>query len=263
MFETVVPETFQVRSRKLLYETLPLSVALHAAVFAAAIIGAAWNVVFPTHTPNLTAAYSLTALPDPPPPPPPPPKPAEAAPAPKLAAVAPPPPPAAQLLELAPRTIPDLVPHIDLTPPPPPPPAHVESAGVIGGSAEGTPDGKLGGQIGGHGKGLAGSLVFPDDGRVYVERDAKLPLVPIDQKPPTYPEDAIKDHKEDSVLVRYVIGTDGKIKEMTILDHAKNPEFDQSALDAIGKWRFRPMMKNGKAVEVVHELTVFYQIVYR
>jgi len=264
MFESVVPETVQARSRKLLYETLPLSLALHASFFAAATIAASWNVAFPTHTPSLSAPYSLTSLPDPPPPPPPPPpKVVEAAPKPKIVAAAPPPPPPAQVLELAPRLIPNLVPHVDPTPALAPPPVHQVATSTVAGDANGSAEGKVGGQIGGHGTGLAGSLVFPDDGRVYVERDAKLPLVPINEAPPTYPDEAYKKHQEDSVLVRYVIGTDGNIKELTILDHAKNPIFDKATLDALSKWKFRPMVKNGKPVEVVHELTVFYQIVYR
>lgn len=259
MFETVVPETFQARSRKLLYETLPLSVGVHAAAFAIAIVGAAWNVAFPKHSPNVTAAYQLTALPDPPPPPPPPPpKQAVTAPPekPRPVVAAPPPPP--QVLEMAPRTIPDLVPKVELTPPPPPP-AHVAENAVPNGSPDGSAEGKIGGQVGGHKGGLVGSLVFPDDGRVYVERDAKLPLVVLQQDYPSYPESARKNGEEDSVLVRYVIGTNGRVKEVTILDHAKNPVFDKSAVQAISEWRFRPLMRDGKPVEVVHELTVFYQ----
>jgi len=262
MFETVVPETYQVRSKKLLYETLPLSVAVHALAFFGAILGASWNVAFPTNSPALSATYSLTSLPEPPPPPPPPPKPAEAVPVAPKVAIAPPPLP--QALELAPRVIPDMVPKIELAPPPPRPvPVAQASSANVGGSAEGSLEGKLGGQIGGHGKGLTGSLVFPDDGRVYIERDAKLPLTVLKQDYPLYPDEARDKHQEDTVLVRYVIGTDGKVKDVTILDHAKNPVFDKSTVDAISQWRFRPMMQNGKPVEVVHELTVYYQMIVR
>ncbi len=71
MFETVAPETFAPRSRRIFYETLPLSIAFHGLVIATAVIVAAWNVVFPAHTPRLSQAYSLASLPDPTPPPPP------------------------------------------------------------------------------------------------------------------------------------------------------------------------------------------------
>ncbi|HYU26144.1 MAG TPA: hypothetical protein VEO74_13135, partial [Thermoanaerobaculia bacterium] len=94
MFETVVPETFAKRSKKVFYETLPVSLALHALAIAGVLLGAIWNVAFPDHSPHLIAAYSLTALPDPPPPPPPP-QIQQAAPEPvKKAEPAPPPPPA-------------------------------------------------------------------------------------------------------------------------------------------------------------------------
>ncbi len=257
MFETVVPETYVKRSKRVFYETLPVSLAVHALAVAGVLLGTVWNVAFPQNSPNLIAAYSLTSLPDPPPPPPPPAvmEPAPKTPAPKVDA--PPPPP--QMLEMAPRVIPNLVPHVEIPPPLPlPPPPKVASAeGVPGGDPNGSKDGK----IGGHGKGLAFSLVFPDDGRVYVDRDTKLPLVPVKQEYPHYPDDMRKKHIEDSVLVRYVIGTNGRVKDVTILDHARQPVFDEATVNAIKDWSFRPLKKEGKAVEVVHELTVFYQLV--
>src|SRR6185503_10780727 len=74
MFETVVPETFHSKSRRLAYETLPLSIAIHAAAIAAGIVATVWNVGFPDASPRISVAYSLTRIPDPPPPPPPLPK---------------------------------------------------------------------------------------------------------------------------------------------------------------------------------------------
>jgi periplasmic protein TonB len=263
MFETVVPETFAKRSKKVFYETLPVSLAAHALAVAGVLLGALWNVAFPDHSPHLIAAYSLTALPDPPPPPPPP-QVQQPAPEPvKKAAPAPPPPPA--VLEMAPRVIPNLVPHVEIPPPtPPPPPPKVAVADAVpGGDPSGEKGGKLGGEVGGHGKGLPFSIVFPDDGRVYIDRDAKLPLVPIHQDYPAYPAEAQKKRWEDSVLVRYVIGTNGRVKDVTILDHARQPIFDVATVDAIKDWAFRPMKKDGKNVEVVHELTVFFQLVTR
>lgn len=261
MFETVVPETYVKRSKRVFYETLPVSVAAHAAVIAGVALGSMWNVVFPDHSPHLSAAYSLTALPDPPPPPPPPQ--VEQAPKPEPKVDSPPPPPAPMLLEMAPRVIPTLVPHVEVPPPPAPPPAPkvAAAAAVPGGDPNGEKDGKLGGDVGGHGRGLPFSVVFPDDGRVYIDRDAKLPLVPVNQPYPSYPDTARKLGLEDSVLVRYVIGTNGRVKDVTILDHARNPLFDVATLDAIKEWTFRPWKKEGKPVEVVHELTVFYQLV--
>src|ERR1043166_8327013 len=91
MFETVVPETFIKRSKKVFYETLPVSIAAHAIAITGVLLGAIWNVGFPDHSPHLVAAYSLTALPDPPPPPPPPPAAVQPAPQPVPKVDAPPP----------------------------------------------------------------------------------------------------------------------------------------------------------------------------
>ena len=262
MFETVVPETFAKRSKKVFYETLPVSIAAHVIAISATLLGAIWNVGFPDHSPHVIAAYSLTSPPEPPPPPPPPQPQVQPAPQPVVQKEAPPPPPA--LLEMAPRVIPNLVPHVEVPPPAPPPPPKVAVADASPvGDPNGEKGGKLGGEVGGHGKGLPFSVVFPDDGRVYIERDAKLPMTPIRQEYPAYPAEAVKKRWEDSVLVRYVIGTNGRVKDVTILDHARQPIFDVAAVDAIKEWQFHPLKKDGKNVEVVHEMTVFFQLVTR
>src|SRR5437667_10903657 len=107
MFETVAPETFEVRSKRLAYETLPLSIALHAIASGSAVVVAVWTVVFPAQSPRLVRAYSLVTIHDPPPPPPLPPAgkvlPREEVPKP----VAPPP---QQIV--APTVIPDSIPQI-------------------------------------------------------------------------------------------------------------------------------------------------------
>jgi len=39
--------------------------------------------------------------------------------------------------------------------------------------------------------------------------------------------------------------------------------FETASLDVIRRWRFRPLMINGKGVEVVHEVEFFYQFIQR
>src|SRR5712692_11099642 len=137
MFETVVPETFEFRSKRVFYETLPLSIALHAIGIGTAFVIAIWNVVFPLESPRLVRAYSLASIPDPPPPPP---RLAPTAPAAKHVEVPKLPPPSLDKI-VAPTVIPDTIPQLpDPTPPPPVVPAPVP-AGIPGGSV----DGKLGG----------------------------------------------------------------------------------------------------------------------
>src|SRR5205809_1204136 len=105
MFETVVPETFEVRSKRVLYETLPLSIALHVLALGGLGLAALWNIGFPIDSPRVVRAYSLATIPDPPPPPPPP-RPVQAVP--KQAEV--PPTPPEQIV--APTVIPDTIPQL-------------------------------------------------------------------------------------------------------------------------------------------------------
>ena len=243
-----------------MYETLPLSLAIHGLAVAAGILAAIWNVGFPEASPRVSVAYSLTRIPDPPPPPLPP-----KAPAPQEApqkAQAPPPPPKPILFaqELAPVVIPEKVQPVSL----PPVPEPVAPAPVPTTTGAGDPNGSVAGQIAGDlaGKlhGTPGGIMFPD-GRLHVDRDEKLPMEAVDQEYPHYPREAQKQGLEDQVVVRYIIGTDGRVKDVEIIDHAKEKVFDDAALDAIRRWRFHPMVKDGKRVEVVHELAINFQLV--
>jgi protein TonB len=263
MFESVVPEVVVRRSRRVFYETLPVSLVVHAAAILGVAVSNVWNVGFPAESPRVTLAYSLTRVPDPPPPPPPPPAAQPAAPVPKAAILPKPTPPPAIGNIVAPTIIPDLIPQLVETPPAPPvpvpndaPPVAAESPhAVTGGEAKGI----AGGDIAGKKYGTAGGIVFGEDGRVHIDRSEKLPLKEIEKVYPIYPEAAKKDRLEDRCVVRYTIGTNGRVVDVAVIEHAQHEMFETESLNVIRQWRFRPMMINGKAVEVVHEVEFFYQ----
>jgi periplasmic protein TonB len=263
MFETVAPEAFVPRTRRIFYETLPVSIAVHVVAAGAVLASMIWNVVLPTQSPKMIVAYSLTQVPDPPPPPPPPPKPEPPKPFLALPKVAPPP-PAAPAQIVAPTIIPDAIPEVVppvVVPPPPPPPAAAPAAA----DAAGVSNGIAGGQIGGTSKtlGTAGGITFGEDGRVHVDRSVKLPLKEVDHEFPHYPDAAKKKRLEGSCVVRYTVGKNGRIIDIAILNHAVDPMFDEETLNTIRSWRYRPMMMNGKPVEVVHEVEVNFQYIVR
>jgi periplasmic protein TonB len=259
MFETVAPAAFQTRNRRVFFETLQISIAVHVIIIAVAMANMLWTVVFPTQSPKMIVAYSLTQVPDPPPPPPPPPQAARPAP---VHPGPPPPPPAAPAQIVAPTVIPDKVPEVvPPEPDPPPPPAAPVAAPVVPISSE---KGMTGGQPGGTGHTLGTiGISFGDDGRVYVDRKVKLPLKEIDHGYPHYPDAARKRRLEGTCVVRYTIGKTGRVIDIAILDHANDPMFDEETLNTVRSWRYRPMMIDGKPVEVVHELEVNYQFIVR
>lgn len=260
MFETVAPETYLPRSRKVFYETLPVSIALHAAVAVAIVLAGSWTVVFPVHTPRLLITmYNTEALPTPPPPPPPPPAPLarQSAPTTTVKQMQP-----AFVEDLAPTVIPEQIPlvmpepEIPVAAPTGDPDGSVMGfeGGVSGGEIGGVAGGQVGGKIGGE----IGGVVPPDT--IIVGRDLPLPTAPMSMTYPQYPEEGRLRRYEDTLVVRYVIGKDGRVREVTVLDPAERPMFQDAAVRAIRGWRFRPVKKDGVAQEVIHELTVYFRL---
>lgn len=254
MFETVAPEKFAPRSRRVFYETLPVSIALHAAVAAAFLVAHVWNVVLPTESPAQVMAFNVAELPPPPPPPPPPARP--------LAQVTP-----VKVVQVpteivAPTIIPDDIPVVEAQPlvsaVADASPDGVEG-GVPGGEIGGVFGGVPGGERGGTHGGTIGGIVA-EKNQVIIERDKPLPLYPMSQVYPSYPEEARLRAWEDYLVVRYVIGTNGRIKEVTVIVKPERPIFVEPTLRAIKNWRFRPLVRDGEKQEVVHELTVFYKL---
>lgn len=260
MFESVAPETFAPRSRKVFYETLPVSIALHAIAVAGILIAGVWHVSFPDQSPKLTALYQVMAeLPSPPPPPPPPAapaKPSEVQPA-KQAEV-----PLDEIV--APTIIPDEIPVVSQLPLVADAPVTGVEGGVEGGIAGGviggSPNGVEGGDVGGEEGGVIGSIAIAPPNTVVVERDKPLPMLAMSKVYPQYPEEARIRGWEDELIVRYVIGKNGRVKEVTVLGAPERKTFTDSTLKAIRNWRFRPLLKDGVAQEVVHELTVYFRL---
>ena len=266
MFETVVPETVARPSRRIFYESLPVSLAVHAVAVAGILVSSVWDVAFPSQSPRITVAYSLTRIPDPPPPPPPPPAAQPGALVKPQALPKPAPPPPAITAIVAPTVIPDLIPQ-PVEEAPPSPPAAVEAPLVVEeaphASAAGDAKGLPGGDLLGKKFGVQGGIVFAEDGKVHVDRHVKLPLKILQQEYPVYPEAAKKERLEDSCVIRYTIGANGRVIDLAVIEHAKHDMFESVSLDVIRRWRFRPMKVNGQAVEVIHEVEFFYQFTAR
>jgi periplasmic protein TonB len=251
MFETVAPE---VRSKRVAYETLPISIALHAGALGCALLLALWSISLPMHAPRTTRAYVLVTSLDPPLPAATAPK---GSPVPKPALITKAPQFNPNLL-VAPPMIPDTIPTItqNLTP-------SIVAPALTEAALAGVPGGSEDGVVGGAPHGVAGGMPVSEDGRVHFGRDKPLPLFVVRRIYPDYPEDERLAGLQATVVVRYIIGTDGWIKEVSILQHAKWKAFDDATIKALREWRFKPLIQDGRAIEVVHELTVFYELAYR
>ena len=66
---------------------------------------------------------------------------------------------------------------------------------------------------------------------------------------PKYPRAAHRRNVTGSVDITFTITTDGRIRDMSVLESEPGETFDQAAIDAVEKWRFEPVIENGVAVE--------------
>lgn len=248
MFETVAPAAFVRPDRRVFYQTLPVSLTTHALAAGAILLGALWNVEFPLQSPALVRAYVLVSTPPTPPPPPPAQRPDPHLAPPKIAH-----PP--RSMELAPAIIPDTIPQIVDEPQVTEIPAVAEPVAVErGGAAD--PGGAAGGVEGG-----VALPAPPPDNRLHVARNQPLPMKALRQEYPPYPEEARLRGYEDSITVRYVIGKNGRVTEITVIDPPYRRMFEDIVRKTLRDWRFTPYVNEaGEVEEVVHELQVNFAL---
>ncbi len=65
---------------------------------------------------------------------------------------------------------------------------------------------------------------------------------------PRYPSRALSRGIEGWVLLEFAIDPLGRATQMAVIDAEPKGVFDRAALTAVAKWKYRPMVENGKAV---------------
>ena len=73
-----------------------------------------------------------------------------------------------------------------------------------------------------------------------------LPIVRID---PQWPREALIEGIEGYVVVEVTIGADGSVKDVRVLQSEPKRMFDRNVIRAVLKWKFKPRIINGVAVE--------------
>lgn len=75
---------------------------------------------------------------------------------------------------------------------------------------------------------------------------------------PVYPEEAKKERIQGKVELDAVIGKTGDVEELKVVSGPK--ELQQSALDAVRQWTYKPFLVNGDPVDVKTTINVFYTL---
>jgi TonB family protein len=80
----------------------------------------------------------------------------------------------------------------------------------------------------------------------------------IHKVPPVYPEDAKKARIQGKVQLNAVISKTGEIEQLRVVSGPK--ELQQSSLDAVRQWIYKPYLLNGEPVEVKTTINVIYTL---
>ena len=71
---------------------------------------------------------------------------------------------------------------------------------------------------------------------------------------PVYPEVAKRYHMQGKVVLSATIDATGKVKSVKVVDG--QPAFQQSAIEAVRRWKYKPASLNGQAVDSTAEITL-------
>jgi len=75
---------------------------------------------------------------------------------------------------------------------------------------------------------------------------------------PLYPFAARRKGIQGTVTLRFIVNREGKVVEPSAVEGEPPGVFDVSVLKAILRWRFKPAIKNGKAVDVTISMPVHF-----
>jgi periplasmic protein TonB len=130
-----------------------------------------------------------------------------------------------------------------------------------GGAATGLVGGVVAGLVGGVLDGREGGLVGATGGSALdLKQVAQAPRV-LQQVKPQYPRRAKADGLEGLVLVRVIIGTDGRVEPEHTRVLRSVPGLDAAAIAAVSQWRFSPAIGHqGRPVRVIVEIPLQFSL---
>jgi protein TonB len=122
----------------------------------------------------------------------------------------------------------------------------------------GDPNGSPFGIPGGTGDSDAGVGDGQGDDPLDMTGDMVRPVL-LEKISPSYPQVARKAGLGGRVTVRAVIAPDGSVESVEVFA-STNPLFNEAAVDAVRRWRYRPALMNGRPVRVYFSVVVDFLV---
>jgi len=88
-------------------------------------------------------------------------------------------------------------------------------------------------------------------------------VVVLSRPRPSYPRDALRNRQEGWVKLSFTVTTRGTVSNPRVVTSKPRRVFDRAALQAIRKWRFKPRLVNGKAVQTTAVQVIEFNLANR
>ena len=85
------------------------------------------------------------------------------------------------------------------------------------------------------------------------------PPVAVRRVEPLYPEAARRSGVRGSVVLQVLVGKDGRVKNAVVTKGLRF-DLDESALESIRKWQFKPATRNGEPVDAIFDITFSFYV---
>lgn len=110
-------------------------------------------------------------------------------------------------------------------------------------------------------EGVGTGLGVTSGGEAVDVKQVSRPPTVLQQVLPQYPRSARSQGIEGLVLVRIIIGTDGRVEPESLRIIRSVPELDAAALAAVRQWRFSPALgRHGRLVRVIVDIPVQFSL---
>ncbi len=77
---------------------------------------------------------------------------------------------------------------------------------------------------------------------------------------PVYPREALRSHQTGWVIVSFTIDPNGRTSNVHVLNAQPRRIFDRAAMEAVGRYRFTPAMRNGVAVATTRQQKIEFNL---
>ncbi|MBS1200387.1 MAG: hypothetical protein H6R27_1065 [Proteobacteria bacterium] len=78
---------------------------------------------------------------------------------------------------------------------------------------------------------------------------------------PVYPPHCLRLGIEGRVVVRALVGEDGRPQDVSVMKSSGDATLDQAAIDAVQRWRFAPSLRNGTPVRAWVKVPVDFKLI--